>query len=116
LAVAWIYYQKAYDSVPHSWILESMKLYKIYQKIQRVVQESMRHWCTMLTSSGEALAGIQIKCGIFQEDALSPLLFCVARPGLTIRQTKHVLRASRAKGAPKFLVLFFKSYVKLFTY
>ena len=78
LAVAWIDYQKAYDSVPHSWILESMKLYKIDQKIQRVVQESMRHWCTMLTSSGEALAEIQIKCGIFQGDALSPLLFCVA--------------------------------------
>jgi hypothetical protein len=43
-----------------------------------VVQESMRHWCAMLTSSGEALPKIQIKCGTFQGDALSPLLFCVA--------------------------------------
>jgi hypothetical protein len=77
LAVAWIDYQKAYDSL-HSWILESMKLYKIDQKIYQVVNGSMRHWCTMLISSGEALTEIPIKCGIFQGDALPPLLFCVA--------------------------------------
>jgi hypothetical protein len=45
-----------------------MKLYKIDQS---------NHRCTMLTSSGEALADIQIKW-IFHGDALSPLLFCVA--------------------------------------
>jgi hypothetical protein len=38
----------------------------------------MNHWCTMLTSNGEALAKIQIKFGIFQGNALSPLLFLVA--------------------------------------
>ena len=89
LAVAWIDYQKAYDSVPHSWILESMKLHKIDPRIQTLVQESMKHWRTTLTTNGEALADIKINCGIFQGDALSPLLFCVALNPLSsiIRQT-----------------------------
>lgn len=29
LCTAWIDYQKAYDSMPHTWILECLKLYKI---------------------------------------------------------------------------------------
>jgi hypothetical protein len=30
------------------------------------IHETMKHWCAMLTSNGEALTEIQIKCGIFQ--------------------------------------------------
>ena len=78
LAVIWIDYQKAYDSVPHSCILEALKLHKIDENIERIVAESMKHWYTTLTCSGENLAEIEIRCGIFQGDALSRCLFCVA--------------------------------------
>ena len=78
LAVAWIDYQKAYNSVPHSWILETLRLYKIGPRIKNMVQESIKHWRTKLNFSGQTLAEIQIQCTIFQADALSPLLFCVA--------------------------------------
>ena len=52
-------------------------MHKIDPKICGIVQESMKHWCMTHTTNGEDLAAIQIKCGIFQGDALSPLLFCV---------------------------------------
>ena len=78
LAVAWIDYQKAYDSVPHSWILETLQLYKIAPATQKMIAASMRLWNTTLTCNNQILADIKIQCGIFQGDALSPLLFCIA--------------------------------------
>ena len=33
LSQAWIDYKKAFDSVPHSWILEFMKMYGIHPRI-----------------------------------------------------------------------------------
>ena len=68
-----------------------MKLHKIDPKICGVVEESMKNWWTTLTMNGEALADIQIKCGIFQGGALSPLLFCEALNQLSsiIEQTGY---------------------------
>jgi hypothetical protein len=70
LAVAWIDYKKAYDSVPHSWIFKILQIYKIHQSICALVQQSMQHWTTVLTCGSESLAKISIQCGIFQGDAL----------------------------------------------
>ena len=66
LTMAWIDYQKAYDSVPHTWILETPRLYTIDPRISELMEESMKKWCTTLRRNGEALAEIKIKCGIFQ--------------------------------------------------
>ena len=33
LGMAWIGYKKAYDMVPHSWILESLKLVRVAENI-----------------------------------------------------------------------------------
>jgi len=41
LAMGWIDYKKAYDTVPHSWIIQSMELHKIDHKIINLVQQSM---------------------------------------------------------------------------
>jgi len=78
LAMGWIDYKKAYDTVPHSWIIQSMELHKIDHKIINLVQQSMGSWNTALTSGGKHLANIKIKRGMFQGGALSLLLFCVA--------------------------------------
>ena len=78
LAMAWIDYQKAYDSVPHSWILESLKLYNVNTQIVQFIRKSMDQWKTQLTCAGQTLEDVNIKRGIFQGDALSPLLFCIA--------------------------------------
>ena len=76
--MAWIDYRKAYDSVPHSWILESLKLYKVDNNILKFIKTSMNHWSTKLHSNNKEIAEVDIKCGIYQGDSLSPLLFCIA--------------------------------------
>ena len=33
LGMGWIYYKKAYDMIPHSWILESLGLVQVSENI-----------------------------------------------------------------------------------
>ena len=33
LAMAWIYYKKAYDMVPHSWLIEFLDLFGVAENI-----------------------------------------------------------------------------------
>ena len=82
LSTAWIDYRKAFDSVPHDWILRSLELYKVSPFISNFLRNSMSKWRTRLFLShnegvGESHA-IKIKRGIFQGDSLSPLLFCIS--------------------------------------
>lgn len=78
LSMAWIDYRKAYDSVPHSWILDCMKLYKINQSVYKLIEVSMQTWRTTIVCGKEEIGQIQVKRGIFQGDSLSPILFCLA--------------------------------------
>ena len=84
LAVAWIDYQKAYDLVPHSWILETMKLTGCAKNATKLIGESMKQWQTRLQCQGEHLAEVKFKRGIFQGDTLSPLLFVLALIPLSV--------------------------------
>ena len=84
LAMAWIDYRKAYDMLPHSWILESLGLIKVAKNIDDLLRGSMKDWRTELTANGETLGEVQIRRGIFQGDSLSPLLFIVAMIPLTM--------------------------------
>ena len=68
--MTWIYYKKAYDMVPHSWILESFELVQV-SDILEFVKRSMENWQTELTSCGESLAKVIIMRGIFHCDGLS---------------------------------------------
>ena len=42
------------------------------------IRQSMSHWRTTLSANSKSIADVTIKCGIYQGDALSPLLFCMA--------------------------------------
>uniref|UniRef100_A0A669EZW7 Reverse transcriptase domain-containing protein n=1 Tax=Oreochromis niloticus TaxID=8128 RepID=A0A669EZW7_ORENI len=77
LCTAWIDYKKAYDSMPHSWILECLELYKINRTLRAFIRNSMGMWRTTLEANSKSIAQVTIKCGIYQGDALSPLLFCI---------------------------------------
>ena len=46
LNMAWIDYKKAYDMVPHSWILQSVTLVGIADNIKRLLKNSMGNWKT----------------------------------------------------------------------
>ena len=83
LRMAWIDYRKAYDSVPHSWIIKCLKMYGIADNIVAFLEKSMASWRTELQLNQETVGKIWIMCGIFQGDSLSPLLFVIALIPLT---------------------------------
>ena len=51
LATAWIDYKKAYDMLPHAWILETLDLVKIAGNIEKLLKGSMNSWKTVLTNN-----------------------------------------------------------------
>ena len=84
LRMTWIDYKKAYNSVPHSWILRSMGLVGVATNITSFMEKAVKMWNTTLTINGETIGEVKIKRGIFQGDSLSPLLFIISLIPLTI--------------------------------
>jgi len=85
--IAWFDYQKAFDSIPQSWIEKSVALVGVNSKIVRFCKLSVEKWNTRLhlKTNQEVMQSqpIQIPRGIFQEDCLLPFLFCIALIPLT---------------------------------
>ena len=77
--------------VPHSWIINSLKMYKISDEVINFIDKTMKTWRVELTAGGRRLAEAKIQRGIFQGDALSPLLFIIA-----MVPPNHVLRKCSA--------------------
>lgn len=82
LSLAWIDYKKAFDSVPHSWILKLLELIHVNPLLQKFICRCMKTWNTVMTVNTEAgtinTDTIKINEGIYQGDSLSPLLFCIS--------------------------------------
>ena len=91
LAMAWIDYKKADDMVPQSWIINCLKMYKISHEVINFIEKTMKTGRVELTAGGKSLAEIKIQRGIFQGDALSPLLFLTAMMPLN-----HILKKCTA--------------------
>ena len=54
LAMAWIDYKKAYDMDPHSWIINSLKMYKISHEVINFIDKTMKTWRVELTAIGRS--------------------------------------------------------------
>ena len=68
--MAWIDYKKAYQMVPHSWLLDVTKMMGIAQNGHVLLDEnSMKNWKTELSEIGEQLGTVNIKRGIYQGDS-----------------------------------------------
>ena len=91
LAMAWIDYKKAYDMVPHSWIIECLDLFGVAENIKSLLVNSMEKWKVMLCSGTSELGEVEIQGGIFQGDCLSPLVFV-----LTMIPLSLILRKAKA--------------------
>jgi len=69
--MAWIDYQKAFDRVPHSWIIKSLELIGINNKVISFTRKVMSYWRTRMRLHTEntliETEDIKIQCGIFQE-------------------------------------------------
>ena len=55
LSMAWIDYKKAYDILPHSWILKCVGMVGAAKNMVSIISNSMVNWKTVLTSGGMAL-------------------------------------------------------------
>ena len=80
VAMAWVDYEKACDIVPHSWIIESLKMAQVEKNITSL-QKSMVSWKTELTR--EMLCLVGNRQGIFQANSLSSLTLAVCTVPLT---------------------------------
>ena len=82
LVTVWLDYQKAFDSVPHEWLIESLKLAKLPPLIVTAIDTLTKSWATNIHISGENVSFtsnlIEYKNGIFQGDGLSVLLFILS--------------------------------------
>ncbi|CAH2108107.1 unnamed protein product [Euphydryas editha] len=119
LAAAWIDYKKAYDSVPHSWLMETMKLYRIDTALCSFLGSCMEQWTTYLQYPGginvpESTEPIRIKRGIFQGDSLSPLWFCLAMNPLSTLLEDSGLGFHLRKEGKAISHLFYMDDLKLF--
>ena len=61
LARACIEYKKAYDMVPHSWIIGCLDLFEVAENIKSLLVNSMEKWKVMLCSGNSELVEVEIK-------------------------------------------------------
>ena len=82
LYIAYIDYRKAFDSVPHSWLIRVLEMYKIEPLIINSLQQLMKKWTTILQLKAKISQimsdPIRIQRGLYQGDSLSLLWFCLA--------------------------------------
>ena len=115
LAMAWIDYKKAFDMIPHSWIIECLDLFGVAENIKSLLVKSMEKWKVMLCSGNSELGEVEIKRGIFQGDSLSPLVFVLALIPLSLilRKAKAAYEFSESK--EKINHLLFMDDLKLYS-
>ena len=90
LSTAWIDYKKAFDSVPHAWIIRSLELFGTSPVHIHFLKSCKSLWKTNLhlsQSDGTLTSnGMQIKCDIFQGDSLSSTVLSCAYSSISIAE------------------------------
>ena len=76
--MTFIDYKKAYDRVPHSWILSCMSMCGISPSIINLFDTSFKQSSVDLMFGSTLLGHVKIKRGIFQGDSVSPLHFIIS--------------------------------------
>eukprot|EP00957_Ditylum_brightwellii_P161537 12299386-Ditylum_brightwellii.AAC.1 len=82
LTILWIDYNKVCNLVPYSWTVEVLKTYKTEPTLIQLIEKFIPLWHTWLNPHTEGntitTKELSITCGIFQDNTLSPLIFCIA--------------------------------------
>ena len=117
LSMCWIDYSKAFDSVPHDYIMKILKIHQFDQKIQNFYKHCMPRWKTTLNlkSQTEVVTTdvIDINTGIFQGDIPSPICFILSLLPLTFLLNETKLGFSVENGI-KINHLLFMDDIKLY--
>ena len=114
LAMAWIDYKKAYDMIPYSWIINCLKMYKISHEVMNFIDKTMKTWRVELAAGGRSLAETKFQRGIFQGDALSPLLFIIVMMPLNHILRKCIAGYKLSRSQEKINHLMYMDDIKLF--
>ena len=82
--IAWLDFRKTYGMVPHAWIIKALKLIGAAPNLITLLKSTMIHWKIELISGDISLGAVNINRGIFQGNALTPLLFFILLIPLTL--------------------------------
>ena len=75
--MAWVDFRKAYDMIPHAWIIKALKLIGAAPNVIALLKSTMIDWKTELISGDINLGEVNINRSISPGDSLSPLLFVI---------------------------------------
>ena len=104
--MGWIDYKKAFDMVPHSWILRCLEIFGIAENIKSLIGNSMKNWKTELTSGNQSLGRVKIK--------RAPLPFVICLIPLSFILCKVNAGYQFRKGGPTVNHLLYMDDLKLF--
>ena len=114
LAMAWIDNKKAYDLILSSLIMNCLEMYEISHEVINLIEKTMKTWRVELIAGRKSLAETKIQRGIFQVDALSPLLLIIAMMPLNHIQRKCTARYKLSKSQEMINHLLYMDDIKLF--
>ena len=100
--------------ISHSWIINCPQINRIPDEVINFIKKTMKTWRVELTPGVKSLAEAKMQSGIFQGDALPPLLFVIVMIPLN-----HILRKCTAeyklsKSQEKINHLMYMDDIKLF--
>ena len=82
LITIWLDCQKAFVSIPHDWIIQSLRLTKIPEKLIAAIETLTKQWATIVELHGNQSSitsdVINFSNEIFQGDCISVLLFILS--------------------------------------
>ena len=112
--MAWVDFRKAYDMVPHVWIIKALKLIGAALNVIAFLKSTMIDWKTELISGDINFGEVNTNRGIFQGDSLSPLLFVISLISVTLVLRRMKQGYSFQKGKSKLNHLLFMEDLKLY--
>ena len=114
LCTSWIDIQKAYDSVPHSYILQCLEKIRAPDNIIKFVERMLINQKTTLIMNRDEVGRVQINKGLLQGDSLSPLLFVIAMEPLSRCLNKNCVKVRAGQTDLETNHLIFIDDIKLF--
>lgn len=94
LSMAWLDFSKAFDSISHAYVRHILRATKIEPKTVDLIVSLMKGWSVQyeITKNGEIQKStpLNIKNGLPQGDAMSPIIFCLVTSVIPYALSTHI--------------------------